>query len=172
MQEENKKQVSEEENEEYLKIEDSDYQAPNEVPKSGIKVKLESFLESRLFIALIIFLIGISSFTLGRLSKIDEVREPVRIEYKQKTIGSQTVPKDNIQNTASVIKSQQDLISQTTGNVGGGGQVVGSKNSTKYHYPWCSGAKRISPKNLITFNSIEEARKAGYVPAANCKGLK
>ncbi|MFH1608762.1 MAG: hypothetical protein ABH951_01935, partial [Patescibacteria group bacterium] len=51
------------------------------------------------------------------------------------------------------------------------GLLVGSKNGTKYHYPWCSGALRIKEENKVWFNSMEEARQAGYTPAANCKGL-
>lgn len=50
--------------------------------------------------------------------------------------------------------------------------VVGSRTGSKYHYPWCSGAQRINPANLVTFPSIEEARAAGYTPASNCKGLR
>ena len=52
------------------------------------------------------------------------------------------------------------------------GMYVASKNGTKYHFPWCSGAKSISEVNKIWFNSVEEARASGYAPAANCKGLK
>ena len=52
-----------------------------------------------------------------------------------------------------------------------GGEVVASKTGTKYFLPWCSGAKNISSENLVTFSSAEEAKAAGYAPAANCKGL-
>jgi hypothetical protein len=52
------------------------------------------------------------------------------------------------------------------------GMVVASKRGKKYHYPWCSGAKRMSPKNKRWFNSVKEARSAGYLPAKNCKGLE
>lgn len=51
-------------------------------------------------------------------------------------------------------------------------EVVGSRNGGKYHYPWCSGAKQIKDSNLIYFNTIDEARALGYLPAKNCKGLK
>ena len=34
------------------------------------------------------------------------------------------------------------------------------------------GRLSIIEKNKIWFGSIEDARKAGYTPAANCKGLK
>lgn len=44
-----------------------------------------------------------------------------------------------------------------------------SKNSNKYHYPSCKWAQKINPKNLIKFNSPEQAVKAGYVPCKVCK---
>jgi len=45
---------------------------------------------------------------------------------------------------------------------------VASAKSNKYHYPDCRWAKKISPANLVEFNSAEEARKAGYVPCKVC----
>ncbi len=51
------------------------------------------------------------------------------------------------------------------------GQYVGSKNGSVYHFPWCSGAKRIAEKNMVWFSTKEEAAAAGYRPASNCKGL-
>ena len=44
-----------------------------------------------------------------------------------------------------------------------------SKESTKYHYPTCKWAQKISPKNLVKFSSPEQATKAGYVPCKVCK---
>jgi hypothetical protein len=49
--------------------------------------------------------------------------------------------------------------------------LVGSKNSDKFHYRWCSGADRINEDNLISFENKEAARSAGYSPAGNCPGL-
>ena len=48
-------------------------------------------------------------------------------------------------------------------------KYVGSANSKKYHYPTCKWAKKITPKNMVTFKSAEEALKAGYVPCKVCK---
>lgn len=57
-------------------------------------------------------------------------------------------------------------------NIGGEeGNYVASKNGTKYHLPWCSGAQRIKEENKIWFETREEAEKLGYSPAANCPGL-
>lgn len=50
-------------------------------------------------------------------------------------------------------------------------EVVASKYGTKYYLPECAGASRISPANKISFPSAAAAAKAGYTPAANCKGL-
>lgn len=49
------------------------------------------------------------------------------------------------------------------------GQIVASKNGTKYYLPHCAGAERISDANKVWFASIAAAAKAGYAPAANCK---
>ena len=51
------------------------------------------------------------------------------------------------------------------------GQVVASKNGTKYYLPSCSGVSRISEANKVWFPSAAAARAQGYEPAANCKGL-
>jgi len=51
------------------------------------------------------------------------------------------------------------------------GQVLASKNGTKYYLPSCSGANRISEANKVWFASAAAAAAAGYAPAANCKGL-
>ena len=51
------------------------------------------------------------------------------------------------------------------------GQIVASKNGTKYYLPSCSGASRISEANKIWFASVAAAESAGYSPASNCKGL-
>lgn len=51
------------------------------------------------------------------------------------------------------------------------GNYVASKNSTKYHLPWCPGALRIKEENKIWFASKEAAEKAGLTAAANCPGI-
>jgi micrococcal nuclease len=48
-------------------------------------------------------------------------------------------------------------------------KYVGSKKSSKYHYPTCKWAQKIYPQNLITFKSAKDAQAAGYVPCKVCK---
>lgn len=49
------------------------------------------------------------------------------------------------------------------------GQVVVSINSDKYHYLWCSSAKRIKDENKIYFSNALEAEQAGFILAGNCQ---
>jgi hypothetical protein len=51
------------------------------------------------------------------------------------------------------------------------GMYVGSRKGTKYHLPWCAGARTISEENRVWFASKEEAETQGYAPAKNCKGI-
>lgn len=51
------------------------------------------------------------------------------------------------------------------------GQVVASKNGSKYYLPSCAGAKRLSNAHKIWFSSVAKAKAHGYTPATRCKGL-
>ncbi|MBU3968674.1 hypothetical protein KJ991_00445 [Patescibacteria group bacterium] len=120
--------------------------------------KIANSLSNEIFVISMIILIGFAGFGLGRLSILEGQKLPISVE--------------NIKNDkmlADVSSSVKNIIDE---NQNSGGLVVASKNGTKYHYPWCSGAKRINEANKIYFSSIEEAKKAGYTPASNCKGLK
>jgi len=116
------------------------------------------------FTILLIILVAFGSFGLGRLSKIADSRVPVVIRAEDGAIIGEIGPEGEVNslgpnNTASVLIADQS------------GRVVASKSGAKYHFPWCSGALRISEANKIWFDSKVEAELAGYTPAANCKGL-
>lgn len=122
------------------------------------KEKLGELSRGDLYIVAIIILVGFAGFGLGRLSLIEESREAVRIEFPAYL-------------SASALNAR-DTAGAAAAAPAGEGLLVASKNGSKYHFPWCSGGKSISEKNKIWFDSVNEARKAGYTPAANCKGLK
>ncbi len=161
--------------EEYVLPEDFD-----EKKEAGMKGKFTHFLESPWWAVSVMVLVAISAFSLGKYSYMKSNREPVRIIYpsavstSSSSLEQVSFPKTkNSNQTAAAVNANPGYTRPSSSAVSdAGGRVVASKNSTKYHYPWCGGAKQISPQNLIVFNSIEEARKAGYTPAANCKGLK
>jgi hypothetical protein len=123
--------------------------------------------KNRLITVLIIALVGSASFGLGRLSVLMSQKVPIKIE--------QNLPSSNQQVLGSSSQKLPENQSQKLPTPSSGedkpSAVVASKNGTKYHYPWCSGAKTISPENKITFNSAALAEKAGYTLASNCKAL-
>lgn len=50
-----------------------------------------------------------------------------------------------------------------------GGDVIGNKNSKKYHLQGCPGYNQVGEKNRVFFKSAAEAEAAGYTKAGNCK---
>lgn len=106
-----------------------------------------------IFISALIVLVAGASFGLGMLS-VGTSEEPVEIKQ-----------------TASIFSSLEDPEPERDESGTVRGKFVGSKNSDKYHYPWCSGAQRIKEENKIWFASKKEAEAQGYAPAGNCKGL-
>src|SRR3989338_722502 len=143
--------------------------------KLKIKDAQERLNSREFYTILLILFVGFGSFGLGRLSKLQESKTPIRIEQASAAVLSLNptlIPKGG---TGKVVESPLTngvLSSQDAGAVSPGGQLVASKGGAKYHFPWCSGAQRIAEANKIWFSSVEDARKAGYTPASNCKGLK
>ncbi len=133
-----------------------------------IKARGGGILADReLFSAALIVVVGIASFGLGRLS-VHEGRSLAVPEQEPSTFIR--IPPGN----EAVVSGSLPVSNEapaTTSAVAGEKAYVGSKNSTKYHLPWCSGAARIAEENKVWFASKEEAEAAGYTPAANCKGI-
>ena len=105
-------------------------------------------LVRRFFLILVIILVALFAFGIGRLSRTGD-REPIKIEYDQ---GLSQV--SGISQTASVINS-----------IPAGGVFASSKGK-KYYYPGCSNT--ISEANKITFSTSKEAESAGFTLASNC----
>ena len=110
-----------------------------------------------LYLAAVIILVATISFGLGRLSKIREEKTPITIE----NVATST---EIIANTTN---SQRATLTVDANKI-----FVASRNGKKYYYGWCASASVIKEQNRIWFSTREEAKKAGYEPAANCKGLK
>lgn len=148
--------------------------------------KIKDFCESLtiedIFIVLVIILVAVASFGLGRLSKIEEEREGVTIHYPEdlstqaglQSAGAASAL-GSYADADSYGKTEEGLVKESNSEApavsSGDQKFVGSKNSDKYHYPWCPGAQRIKEENKVWFATRAEAEAAGYIPAGNCKGL-
>ncbi|OHA57405.1 MAG: hypothetical protein A2114_00680 [Candidatus Vogelbacteria bacterium GWA1_51_14] len=106
------------------------------------------------FLGLVFALGLLLAFGLGRLAAFEASRTPVTITYPN--------PSDpNIESNYSTL-TNSDIT----------GDIVASKQGSKYHLSSCPGAKQIKAENRVVFPSAAAARAAGYEPAANCPGLK
>ena len=119
--------------------------------------------ESEFILLLGVILISLISFSVGRLSAPSLEKQQITVEYLKASVES---------NSASAFQNNitRDSLQAQNGRIEG--KFVASKNSTKYHLPKCSGAKRIAEHNKIWFESREEAESLGYTPAANCPELQ
>ena len=124
----------------------------------------------------IFLLVSLLSFGLGRLSAIYDLKTPLKIEG-----GNPDLTQNETGNTLmGVTSNYADLgasganskTASPSGSAGEGEKLfVASKSGTKYYYPWCLGVSRIKEENKVWFATADEAKKAGYSPASNCKGL-
>jgi hypothetical protein len=111
------------------------------------KIKLHA---TPVFFIVTIVLSGTLGFGLGRLSRLEEGREPVRIV-----------------DDSPVVSTQAKAVT----TAGARGNYVASKNGTKYYLLGCAGVSRIKEENKVYFATKEAAEKAGLGPAANCPGI-
>ena len=96
-------------------------------------------------LVLVVLLVALSSFGLGRLSAQE---------------GSQ-----------SAISIGQAPLEAEPEGMAIGGLVEASRTGTVYYFPWCGGATSIKPENQVWFKTEDAAKAAGYMAAKNCKGL-
>lgn len=94
------------------------------------------------FYIMVVLLIGVASFLLGRLSSTDI------LDTTHREAGMTIVH-----------EGTQEL------------QVVSSVHGSVYHLPWCAGAPMIDEKNRVWHASIGAAESAGLRPAGNCPGI-
>ena len=137
---------------------------------------------SRFYMLFLVLVIASIFFALGRLSVLEDRKTPIQITNASLQALGSALPDSqaeslqagevaNVISSVSNNNSGQARLPSPEGEANGG-QVIGSKNGKKYYFPWCGTVKMIKPENQIKFASIDEARKAGFVPGGNCKGLK
>jgi hypothetical protein len=123
-----------------------------------IQAKINHILrDDAVFVCLVLILVGVTSFGLGRNSVTTTAADSSQTATAQDARPATAAPRATTATPAGAGETET--------------QYVASRNSDKYHLPWCSGAKRIGEANKIYFSSKAEAEAAGYQPAANCPGI-
>ena len=113
---------------------------------------------------IIVILVGVSSFYLGRLSN-QNTTDGVKIEYtgqEASAIGGIESFKAN----NSQISLNPSIADKMNNN--GQGSYFASTRGKKYYSTGCSAGKSIKQENRIYFQTSTEAEKAGYTPSSSC----
>jgi len=127
------------------------------VNKIKKNIAIDSFTIMCLFV---IIGVGISSFFLGRLSIVDN---NINTDYGVKII-------DTRDQQASIAKIEADTrVDNDSPEIAKEKRYVASKSGKLYYSLGCSGAKRITLKNMIWFSTKEEAEKSGFEFSSSCK---
>ena len=127
----------------------------------GFILQIES--EAYLMI-LIIILVGLAGFGLGKLSNAGEGKAVIIQTGSAQNLQSDSV--NTPENTASVIGAVTE--NPNTNNLNPS-NIIASKNGTKYYFSYCSGVGRIQDQNKVYFTSEQEALDAGYTKASGCQ---
>lgn len=116
---------------------------------------------SRLILAISFLLVGTLSFEAGLLQK--SLREPIPVIVRVADPVSLPSADGSTQSLPTSVPSPP-ADSKNTDQRSAQCQLVGSKNSNKYHHPASRCAKQIKPTNKVCFASVEAAQAKGYLP--------
>lgn len=116
------------------------------------------------FFGVLIVLVSITSFGLGRWSVVDTIEntKPIEAVQMQASLPATLVGSVQTPTSTEIVTKDVSKVEQ---------KYVASRKGTKYHLLWCAGAKSIKEENKIYFATKEQAQKSGYSPASNCKGI-
>lgn len=132
--------------------------------------KIKSFVDSSkgkdILTIIIVVLVGIGSFELGRLSKENSSSNGLNIKYEDSA--------DLLANTARVgdIKPANEVVGPINTSKSPSpkiGNFFASKRGKKYYSISCGAGKTIKVDNRIYFDTREEAEKAGFELSSACR---
>ena len=132
--------------------------------------KIKQFVDSErgrdILTVIIVILVGLGSFGLGRLSK-ENTTSGIKIEYPDQAINQEA---NVISSEESSSLLQNTKTSQTIQNSNSVGKnFFASNRGSKYYSLGCSGGKTIKQENRVYFTTREEAEKAGYELSSSCR---
>jgi hypothetical protein len=109
----------------------------------------EGLTRGRVFVGLVVLSLLISSFMLGRLSKVFDEKPVFSLEEIASSENANSKSLEQFQN-----------ISTST--------IVASKKGKKYYFVWCKYASTIKESNRIYFDNEDKAKASGRALANGC----
>ncbi|MEK7501109.1 MAG: Ada metal-binding domain-containing protein [Patescibacteria group bacterium] len=134
--------------------------------------KIKLYQES-LFLVLVIVMVGLIGFGLGRLSaKYSSPALDINSTLVNTTDLDKIATGEPDKTSSFTTQSSPSQGSPPADREVVERKIVGNKQSKIYHFEDCPGALRMSDTNKIFFASILQAQQAGFRPAGNCPGLE
>ena len=131
--------------------------------------KIKSFIQTEkgkdIMVMIIVILVGLCSFELGRLSK-DTKNEGIQVEYPNEEVKQEANAISALSNSNIL---QNDKMSQTVNTNTSSKNFFASSRGSKYYSVGCSAGKSIKQENRIYFETKEEAERAGYALSSSCR---
>lgn len=126
-----------------------------------IKAWIESEKGKDILVVLVVILVGLASFGLGRLSKEGSGGGGLRIEYQDQA--------GNALSGASALAGIRSLEKTASNETTSAGKFFASTRGKKYYPANCSAGKSLKPENRIYFDTREEAEAKGYELSSSCR---
>lgn len=137
--------------------------------------KIKDFITSKkgkdFTVVLIIILLGLGSFGLGRMSK-NPAKSGINIEYLQEPAQLQPASAITTQiepENANLGQNEPQNEIRVSNNSNTVKAYFASSRGRKYYHLGCTGGKTLKEQNIIWFSSEEEARGAGYELSTSCR---
>jgi predicted PurR-regulated permease PerM len=120
-------------------------------------------LKVALFFFLLVLIVGLISFYLGRLSTQEASESPnlgKKVTQNSNNLKAQSFIKETDTQTNNT--TLKNTVNKTTG------KYIASKNGKIYYPKDCKGSQRIKDSNRVFFETKEEAEYKGYKQTASC----
>jgi hypothetical protein len=120
-----------------------------------------------IMIIIIVILMCLSSFGLGRLSKSTQNNE-IKVIYPDQTANVLYANQENISSKNNINAYNTSLKSNNIAPNSTGKSFFASNRGHKYYPLGCSAGKTIKQENRVYFSTSLEAEKAGYELSSSC----
>jgi len=139
---------------------------------ANVMQKIKYFLESEkgknFIIVIIVILVGLGSFELGRLSKSQE-NKGIDLFYRDNTLYSPTKASNNANLSSSSLNSLNPVKTESASEKTLKKGFVASKIGSRYYPLDCPAGDKLKPENKIYFATEKEAIDKGYIKSSSCK---
>jgi len=129
-----------------------------------IKLFINSEKGKDILIVIVVILVGLGSFELGRLSKEDNSQDLKTNNNIQNTDNTSQVSVDNPPDVGHLEHSRRP----TSGTTSADKPFFASSKGKKYYTVGCQAGKTIKESNRVYFATGEAAEAAGYTLSSSC----